>query len=437
MRRQLLIGLLGGMVAATTVAALATYLKVREEANELFDSQLREIAVSLHGGVPAGARQSRDADPEEDIVIRIWGPGDQLIYDSQPEVAVPRAAQPGFSSLAAPHGRWRAYAVARPDRFVQVAQAEAARAELVFGVALRSIAPFIALIPLLAALIGVVVGRALGPLERVTHALASRSPDALQPLAFEDMPPEIRPMLDALNDLLQRLQRALDAQRVFIADAAHEMRSPLAALKLQLQLAERAAPGARQAAALTKLHGRLDRATHLVEQLLELARQEPQNESEKFMTIDLAEISRQVIVELDDMAEARGVDLGLELSAAATILGGAEGIRALLVNLVENALRHAPAGGRVDVVVSRRGAAPMLQVIDDGPGIEVAERERIFDRFYRGRAGQGTGSGLGLAIVKRIAERHGASVELADGPGGHGLAVTVMFPAHIESSRLP
>ncbi|MEO8717813.1 MAG: ATP-binding protein [Burkholderiales bacterium] len=427
-RRQLLLWLLGGMIAGTTIAAITTYLKVHEEASELFDSQLREIAVSLPAGVAFAPLAPRDADPEEDIVVRIWGPGSQPIYDSQPDVVVPRAAGAGFSSIAAPEGRWRVYALQRGGQFVQVAQAESARDELAFSVALRSVAPFVALIPMLAALIGIVVGRALRALARVARALTSRSQDALQPLSIEGMPPEIRPMLDALNDLLQRLERSLEAQRVFVADAAHELRSPLAALKLQLELAERAEPGPRQAQAIAKLHGRLDRATHLVQQLLALAREEPQSARTPRQRLDLAGIARQVVVDLDDAADARGADLGLELRDSPTVTGSAEGLRALLVNLVENALRHAPRGGHVDVAVSRRGDTPVLQVIDDGPGIEPEERARIFDRFYRGRDAQGSGSGLGLAIVKRIVERDGAAIELAEAAGGRGLAVTVTFP---------
>jgi two-component system, OmpR family, sensor kinase len=426
-RRQLLLWLLGGVLACTLAAGLAMYLKVREETSELFDYQLREVAASLPPDFTAGARVPGEHEPEEDIVIQVWDRDGAQVYASHPRETLPRVPREGFADLRRGDTLWRVFAETRGGRFVQVAQDENARAELVFRVAARSLAPFLALIPLLALLIWAVVGRSLAPLQRVARAVGQRSPEALQPLPTEGIPPEIQPMLRALNDLLARLGHALEVQRAFVADAAHELRTPLTALKLQLQLAERAESGPAQAAAFARLHRRLDRAAHLVAQLLALARQEPALDERALEEVDLARLAREVVAEHDALAETRSIDLGVEVESAASVRGQRDGLRAMLGNLVDNALRYTPASGRVDVIVATEAQHAVLRVIDTGPGIPPEERERVFDRFHRGGDVETPGTGLGLAIVKRVAERHGASVRLIDGPGGKGLEVRITF----------
>lgn len=426
-RRRLLVWLLGGMLVSTLVAGAATYAKVREEADELFDYQLRQIAVSLPAGVSPSAALG-ETDPEEDFVVQVWNRRGDLIYASRPDRVLPRNPGTGFTTVSARGGAWRLFGRERHGQFVQVAQAIGARDELIFGVAMRSLAPFLALIPALGALIWMVVGQALHPLRRVAEAVRRRSADALQPLSTDGIPPEIRPMLDALNDLLGRLDRALGAQRAFVADATHELRTPLAALKLQLKLAERAESSEQRTIAFGKLHDRLDRASHLVNQLLTLARNEPQVEGVHFSPVDLSGLAANVVSDNDALAESRGIDLGVEAGAGdVTVQGHRESLRVMLDNLVDNALRYTPPGGRVDVIVSVRNGRPQLRVVDTGPGIPADERSRVFDRFFRREDSGVTGSGLGLAIVKNIADRHGAVILLHDNPPTPGLSVTVEF----------
>ena len=424
-RRQLLLWLLGGMLVCTFAAGLAMYLKVSEETSELFDYQLREIAASLPSDFSAAQPEPGEHDPEQDIMVQVWDSAGARVYASRPAIALPRLARDGFGTVRTGETEWRVFGQTRNGRLVQVAQDLGARNELVFGVAARSLAPFLALVPVLAILIWIVVGRSLAPLRRVARAVERRSAEALQPLSTDGIPPELLPMLQALNDLLGRLGHALESQRAFVADAAHELRTPLTALKLQLQLAERAEPGPGQAAAFARLHRRLDRATHLVAQLLALARQEPALEQSAHEDVDLARLAREVVADYNPLAETRTIDLGVEVESEATVRGQREGLRTLLGNLVDNALRYTPSGGRVDVIVGAKDGRPMLRVADSGPGIPAAERERVFDRFHRGGNPDTAGTGLGLAIVKRVAERHGASVRLADGPGGRGLEVLV------------
>lgn len=430
LRQQLLIWLLGGMLVSSLLAGAVLYVQVHEEANELFDYQLKQMATSLPAQLTLPTPPLWGPDPEEDqdIVMQVWDRNGQPLYASNRALALPRYLPNGFHTVTTRDEQWRVYAITRHDHIIQVAQPTSVRQELAAGLAARSLLPFAVLIPALAALIWVVVGRGLAPLQRVANALAQRSPDAMQPLPDDHLPPEIRPLVQALNNLLARLDLALATQRAFVADAAHELRTPLAALKLQLQLAERANTPAARAAAITKLHERLDRATHLVAQLLTLARQEPRMATRKFAAVNLAELARQVVADRSPLAERRNIDLGVAADAVeVSAQGDVDSLRILLGNLVDNAIRYTPPDGRVDVNVQRANGQPVLSVLDNGPGIPIEERERVFDRFYR-REGSGvTGSGLGLAIVQNIAEQHGAVVTLTDNPAGAGLQVEVRF----------
>jgi signal transduction histidine kinase len=258
----------------------------------------------------------------------------------------------------------------------------------------------------------------------------ARGVDALSPLPAEGLPDEVRPLVGSLNALLRRLQSAFDAQRAFVADAAHELRSPLTALKLQVQMMRRAAdPAAREEAAAALAEG-VERASRLVEQLLTLARNEPGAKAAPLQPVDLAEAVRQGLADAGPLAAERGSVLELQAAGPVTVQGDATALTALARNLADNALRYSPPGARVVVQVSHPPEGARLVVDDSGPGIPAAERERAFDRFWRREAtAAGTsGTGLGMAIVKSVAERHGARVSLHDAPLG-GLRVEVRFPA--------
>jgi two-component system OmpR family sensor kinase len=427
-RQQLLLSLLGGTMLCTVTAGGALFWKVREEANELFDAQLKQVAVSLPPALSPQAELVDKAEPEADILIQVWDIGGRLLYSSYPASSMPHYSPTGFRTVHFRHDQWRIYSEAQRDRFVQVAQPIGTRTELAAEVAFRSLLPFIALLPVLAALIWFVVGRSLQPLQRVARAVSLRSPSALQPLVTDGLPPEVTPMLDALNDLLRQLDHALASQQAFVADAAHELRSPLTALKLQLQLAERATNEQQRMIAFGKLHDRLDRSSHLVHQLLTLARQDHGQEVQAMERVDLLALARKVVAEHRVLAESKAINLGVRSGEARIVVSGkADSLCILLSNLVDNALRYTPHCGRVDVNAFVGAEGVRLQVADSGPGIATADRPRVFDRFYRSEGSDVSGSGLGLSIVQRIANLHGATVHLNDNPGTGGLLVTVLF----------
>jgi two-component system OmpR family sensor kinase len=311
---------------------------------------------------------------------------------------------------------------------IQVAQPVAQRREQALAITLRILMPLLLLAVLAMPLLWWIVGRALRPLADLGGQLAQRRPAALEPLPLAGLPLELRPMLAALNDLLQRLQSAFEQQRSLAADAAHALRTPLAAVTLQVQLAQRATDGEVSAGALQRLEAGVKRASQLVAQLLALARLDPDAARAPVAPLDLAHLARDVADELAPLAEGAGKELTLALPATAPAHGHDAALRMALTNLLDNALRHTPAGGTVQLTLDDDGNAWQLAVSDNGPGLPADERERVFDRFYRGRDAMATGSGLGLAIVRDVARLHGGTTFIGDGPGGRGLTVGLRLP---------
>jgi len=430
-RKQLLVGLLAAVLVAGLIAAWGVYQRAYDELSELLDYQLKQMALSLRDQSFAPFPGGRPALEEGfDFAIQIWSEDGIRMYFSTPQSGLPNRARLGYATVETSEGDWRVFSIQQRGQILQVAQPMAVRQRLAAAAALRTLAPFLVLLPALGLLIWFIVGRGLTPLVAVAGAVKARTPAALHPLPERDLPEEIQPLVTALNDLLARLGRTLAAQRDFVADAAHELRTPLTALRLQVQLAERAQEPVERASAFATLRQGLERATHLVEQLLTLARQEPEAADQPFAPVQLGELVHEVVSALEPLAAAKSIDLGVTRNEGGTIRGAREGLRTLLMNLVDNAIRYTPAGGRVDVASYREGARAVLAVTDTGPGVPPEERERVFDRFYRRVGSETSGSGLGLSIVRNIAQRHGAQVMLDSGPAGRGLSVCVVFPPH-------
>ncbi len=425
-RGRLLAWLMVGLCLALLPTGVAAYLKAREEVNLLLDYQLKETALSLRRQSLLAAAMAREFDSrgeEGDVVVQIWDQVAGLMYVSRADRELPLIPLEGFHDVSWQGREWRAYVLRAGSRTIQVAQPLGLRSRLSADIAFRNMVPYLALVPFAGAIVWFGVGFGLRPLRRVTEAVGRRRPDALNPLPSSGLPEEIRPLAESLNELLVRLDHAFSAQRQFVADAAHELRTPLTALQLQLQNLE-STDEAQRAAAIRELRAGLKRAARLVEQLLAMARLEP-DAPVPSETVDLEALAKGVVAEMSVHAEARNIDLGILESTPVAVTGNRDNLRLLLRNLVDNAVRYTPEGGRVDVLVNSSGPDALLEVADTGPGISTEERGRVFDRFFRGAGVEQPGSGLGLAIVKRVAERHGGSVTLADGEGGRGLRVTV------------
>jgi two-component system, OmpR family, sensor kinase len=438
LRARLLASLLAGVVLVGAAGGWVVYRNALAQADEFFDYHLRETALILRDEPVEYllAPQLPPTDASYDFVVQVWSLDGVRVYLSRPHAVLPDITTLGFSTVTTSEGRWRVFGVQAVTRVIQVAQPLSVRERRAAALALQTLRPFALLLPVLALLIWFAVGLALEPLQRLTKQVKARRVDALDALPAERLPDEVQPLVLALNELLGRLRAALGRERAFMADAAHELRTPLTALYLQLGMLARASGEAEREAAMGTLAAGVQRAIHLVEQMLALARQEPRAQSQR-LPVRLDELAREIVTELVPQADAGHIDLGVAAAQPATIAGDPEALRTLLRNLVDNAVRYTPAAGRVDVTVGSSAGAARLTVSDDGPGIPPEERKRVFDRFYRRAGTVPSGSGLGLAIVKAIADAHGATVSLADGAAGKGLAVSVTFPAQPPADTDP
>jgi len=431
-RASLLVSLLSVVALSAALGAAITYYDVLRETESLFDYQLRQMALSLRdqGFIPP-EQAAALANDDFDFVVQIWTADGARIYASHPGLALPPRAVLGFSEIRVGDGTWRMFSTATRDRVIQVAQPLSIRRDLAAQAALRAVAPILALAPILAVAIGWSVGVALRPVRRLAVEVKQRDAAALETVAESGLPAEVSPLVESINALLVRLRSAFDAQRAFVSDAAHELRSPLTALKLQLQLLQRSNDPASREQALAALAAGIERATHLVAQLLTLARTEPGGPQAPLAPTDLAEVARQAVADVVPLADAKSVQMALDAQGDCTVEGDATALRVLVRNLADNAVRYTPQSGRVELAVAGSAAQVLLTVDDSGPGIPTSDRPRVFDRFYR-RAGhddggqEQNGSGLGLAIVRSIAQRHGGSVQLMDSALG-GLRVAVRF----------
>jgi two-component system OmpR family sensor kinase len=427
-RRELLVALLAAITLTLLFAAYAIYRSALAEVDDLFDYQLRQFALSLRDQALHNlfAPPPENDQEEFDFVLQVWNPEGVRLYYSHPHRTLPGLVEPGYATIDTPEGAWRVFSTRLYNQAIQVAQPLRVRNRMAWNTASHLLQPFLILLPVLSIIIWMLVTRGLRPLQRLARAVGERTPRALDPLPEEQAPQEVLPLVRSLNDLLGRLSEAIATQQAFIADAAHELRTPIAALQLQVQILERAGNEDERSAALADLRAGIGRAGHGVQQLLTLARQDPQPGARARETVDLTQLARQVITEQIPLARAKDVDLGLDSAQAAIVLGDPEALRVLLANLVDNAVRYTPGGGRVDLVTGSTEDGIFLEVSDSGPGIPEADHQRVFDRFYRGAPNQTPGTGLGLAIVKTIADRHAARITLGVASLG-GLWIRVEF----------
>jgi len=433
LRRRLLWFVLVAILLAAVLQAVTAYQGALRQADAMFDDHLQQMARSLRGGIPLGLPPAgNEDDPGYDLYVQIWGQDGTQIFRSTRSALPPRAVL-GFSDVEAHGNSYRVYTLQTPLQTVQIAQDLSARTARARALALRAVLPFAWLTPLLMLAVWWIIKRSLAPIERTRRVVASRAADDFSPLQGAGLPDEVRPLVDELNLLFGRVRHAFEAQKNFIADAAHELRSPLTALKLQAQALRRidADPAAREAA-VARLNQGIDRAVRGVEQLLLLAREEAG--AGPAGPVDLPSVVQLAVADMLPQARHKHIDLGLAGPAYAPDMAAASGqldaLRILLRNLLENAVKYTPPGGQVDVSLEEDQGQLVLTVEDSGPGIAPENRARVFDRFYRvSDTAQESGSGLGLAIVKAIADRHGALLALGQSERLGGLKVEVRFPA--------
>nr|WP_199067660.1 sensor histidine kinase [Chromobacterium sp. ASV5] len=454
LRLRLLWRLLLPLLLLLAVDAGLTYQRSLQGANAAFDRMLhtsaRAIAngVSSHNGeikvdIPYFALQMFESNAAGKVFYRVSDEAGRPLTGYEDLPPPPRrdaqAPEAQFSD-ADYHGESvRLVSLRVPvrdmltlsnrDILVQVAETPESRHDLARGLLLGSLLQELFLVLVLLLIVFLAVGRGLRPLQRLSAEVSQRKEGELQPLSVAGLPGEVLPLVEALNLHSERLQRLFAARRRFIDDAAHQLKTPLAVMQAQAELASREAASPEQRRQLAKLLATSRHAGHMVRQLLQMSRLEPDNgQTMPLQRINLAQLAREVALEWAMSAHRQGVDLGYEGDETVWVNGNPALLQELLNNLIDNALRYgARAAGGVVTVRAMAEPRPGLQVADNGNGIPAAERDKVLLRFYRGRDAAEEGSGLGLAIVREIASRHAARLRLDDNADG-GLLVSLSFP---------
>jgi len=448
-RHRLLFWQIGALLVTAALISLLTYELAWRGFRQVRDYGLEQIAYSVvrHSTRPrapaapppvelgtdsVASADHAETDTEEDsssdqgqFVSQIWRANGDLVYSSHPDGGPPLQTD-GFHRVRWNGEDWRVYALTDKGQVVQVAATSANRASGFAELVPWLLVPLVVLVLLLGVLIHTAVTGALMPLERLRRDIGRREVEELHAVNTAELPAELQPLAHTLNQLLTRVESLLQGQRQFLADVAHELNTPLAAVKLQAQLARRAGEHDRLQA-LDALDQGIARAAHLVAQLLQMARLEPEACTRQPETLRLDQMAAKAVAAFSSQADARQIDLGLAPSDPAAVLADPADLRVLIDNLIDNALRHTPPGSRVDVQVRLQGDLAELTVQDDGCGIPVEDRARVLERFVRLNPQDATGSGLGLAIVAQIVRQHRGRLQLDDGPAG-GLCVRVWLP---------
>ncbi len=440
LKRHILALTLGAILLVWLAAAALTYIDARRELNEMLDAHLAQASTLL---VAQASHELEEIETERGplphryslrVAFQVWEHGTQLRLRSANAPMEPLTRQQGGFSDAVIQGRqWRVFSTWDNTRtmLIHVAEQAEVRDELARGIASNLLRPLWVALPLLGVLIWVAVRGGLRPLTRLTREVEQRAPDNLAPLDATATPAEVTPLIERLNQLFNRIGNVLENERRFTADAAHELRTPVAAIKAQAQVARGATDEAARRHALDSAIAGCDRATHLIEQLLTLARLE-NAASDKLENCALRTLAARIMGEIAPAALDKGVQLELAEGEEVIANGMPALLTVLLRNLIDNAVRHTPAGSTVFVEVSSLLGKPSVTICDDGPGLPPEELEKISQRFYRPLGTAASGSGLGLSIVRRIAELHDAVLTISSSETKSGLKVTVTFPHAVQ-----
>ncbi len=457
-RRLMLVSLIATVSLVTIVAAGFSYRVGLQEAGELFDAKLAHSARVLVSLVDGSLRDLAQRERSEPLVIEVWhgdakGEGAALAFPTGHAYETKLAFQvrdakgrlllrsesgpskhlaplrPGYADLMIDGEQWRTFTLRSPSGFwYQAGEVSDIRAEIAEEIAFGTLLPLLIALPLLALLVWAIVTWALRDLRRISAEIGERAPERMSPLRSERVPMEIERMVSAVNHLLARLQTALARERRFTADAAHELRTPIAALKVHADNLRTARNGAEAEESRQQIDRGIERIERLVAQLLILNRVEPDAAMPAPVPIDLDAIVHQQVEALRPLADVRRIALELRVHPA-RVLGDGPALESLVRNLLDNALRYTPEGGRVRVVLDRSEDAVALCVDDSGPGIAADARERVFERFHRESGSGVEGSGLGLSIVREVLALHRGVIQLDTAPELGGLRARIVLPS--------
>lgn len=463
-------GRLRWMIIAVLVAVLLplglySYRSTLKETRELLDGRLAQSARTLDVLIQNGGADAAREPEQGPLVVPVIGrqAEEQLMhgrtYESEvgyqvldlhgrmhlttanlAQLPLPHTLISGFQNYFFEGYGWRVFTLVDDANGVVIRMGERddSRRDITHALSVDLGLTQLIGLPLLALLVGWAVGRGLRPLQKLTEALASRAPGSRQPIQLGRAPQELQPVVDALNSQLERLEDALERERRFSADVAHELRTPLASTMIHLDTAMSSDMPAQTKTTLVSAQSGLARLARRIEQLLALARLEAGAAAGQRGEVDLVVVAMNVIDELAPLLGESGVDFAfLEHDPSIRLQGYEAALAALMRNLIENAMHHVPANGQVQLSLARYGDSAVIEVVDNGPGIPAERRASVFARFHREASSSGDGYGLGLSIVQRAAQLHHASIELLDAPWGQGLRVRVAMPLSGAAETAP
>jgi two-component system OmpR family sensor kinase len=442
------LGIVGGLSLAVG------HWLAHEETQAQLDYQMQQVAQILAAqvfapGAPGGPVVESNLSPsihinhdqDDDLIVTVRNANGTLLYASSSNQQLPGGLLPdldtlGFRTLKLGESPYRVFAARSRELHIQVAQSMEEIREAENNIALATLLPIAILLPVLAAVLGLVIRRQLRPLDEATATIAKRPPLSLDLLPEEQIPAEIQPLVEEINRLLRRLRTAVEREQRFVTDAAHALRTPLTALQLQAEILDGSGDVQEKAARLNELRAGIRRIIRLSEQLLSLARSESES-GPITVSSDLDSALAEVVAFYQAAAHAREVDLQIEGISGARVFGNARRLTLIFGNLLDNALRYTSPGGHVRIRATTLDAQARVEVWDEGPGLSPQDLERVFERFYRGAAELGTGSGLGLATVRTLVDQLGGSVMLDNRQDHHGLVATVTLPLAAQTAADP
>jgi two-component system, OmpR family, sensor histidine kinase QseC len=459
-RRMMLVSLIATVSLVMIAAAAFSYRVGLQEAGELFDAKLAHSARVLMSLVDGSLRDIPQREPGEPLVIAVWrgeaaGEGEALAFsdghayetklafqvrDAQGRLLLRSESGPaqplapmraGYADITIDGQQWRSFSLRSPNGFwYQAGEASDIRAEIAEEIAFGTLVPLLIALPLLAAMVWFIVTWSLRDLRKISDEIGERAPERMTPLRIERVPMEIERLVSAVNNLLGRLQTTLARERRFTADAAHELRTPIAALKVHADNLRTARDAEEAEESRQQLDRGIERIERLVAQLLILSRVEPQATMPAPVPNDLEAIVHQQVDALRALADVRRIELSVQTQPT-RLLGDGPALESLVRNLLDNALRYTPEGGRVRAALSNAEGVALLSIEDSGPGIAADARERVFERFHREPGSGVEGSGLGLSIVREVLALHRGTIQLDTAPQLGGLRVRIALPAFV------
>lgn len=422
--------------------AVYTYFDIRHESEELLDAHLAQsasliLAQAEHAIEEIEMEHAPQFKEGHRVAFQLWERGEKLrLHSKNAPNTLLSSTTTGFSDSVVNGQEWRVFSAwtRHHENLVQVAERNDSRQDITHAMTLNLLLPLLIALPMLGLLVWIAVAQSLSPLTRLGHEVARRDAANLEPLQPQGAPGEIMPLIDNLNTLFARVARLIEHERRFTADAAHELRTPLAALMTQAQVARAATADADRNHALDKVIAGCGRAARIVDQMLTLTRLEPDTALGTRDILDLRALAQSLVADIAPAALQQGVDIEFSDCAETPVSGNADLIRIALRNLIDNAVRYSPKNTRVQVTLDPSGEFVSAKVIDQGPGLSAEDQAKVGQRFYRVIGNTAAGSGLGLSIARRIAELHGGTVELRGNSDSAGLTAELRLPRQAAAS---